>query len=124
LYLILCRQSMLRRAFLNTVATLPGVSLTERLFASPEASSPSAESIEQESDMWFWYYVYTAIREDRVMSTERSRKHVVSEMNLTTLSNTEARQVLKRANDGEYTSSDMPDQWREVFDSIDRVEFR
>jgi hypothetical protein len=115
---------MLRRAFLNTVAALPGVSLAERLFASPEVSSPSAESIEQEGDMWFWYYVYTAIREDRVMSTERSRKHAVSEMNLTTLSNTEARQVLKRANDGEYTSSDMPDQWREVFDSIDRVEFR
>ncbi|AGB33694.1 hypothetical protein Natpe_3944 (plasmid) [Natrinema pellirubrum DSM 15624] len=115
---------MLRRAFLNTVATLPGVSLAERLFAPPEASSPSAESIEQEGDMWFWYYVYTAIREDRVMSTEQSRKHAVNEMNLTTLSNTEARQVLKRANDGEYTSSDMPDQWREVFDSIDRVEFR
>jgi hypothetical protein len=115
---------MLRRAFLNTVATLPVVSLAERLFASPEASSPSAESIEQEGDMWFWYYVYAAGREDRVMSTERSRKHAVSEMNLTTLSNTEARQVLKRANDGEYTSSDMPDQWREMFDSIGRVEFR
>lgn len=115
---------MLRRSFLNTVAALPGVSLAERLFTSSKMSSPSPESIEQEGDMWFWYYVYTAVREDCVMSTERSRKHAVSEMNLTTLGNTEARQVLKRANDGEYTSSDMPDQWREVFDSIDRVEFR
>ena len=115
---------MLRRAFLNTVAALPGVSLAERLFASPEVSSPSAESIEQEGDMWFWYYVYTAIREDCVMSTERSRKHAVSEMNLTTLSNTEARQVLKRAHDGEYTSSDMHDKRRDGFDRIERGDSR
>ena len=74
--------------------------------------------------MWFWYYVYSAVQEDRVMSTEQSRKHAVSEMNLTSLSNTEAHQVLKQANNGEYTISDMPDQWWKVFDSIDRVEFR
>ena len=115
---------MLRRAFLNTLATLSGISVSERLFTSHDAPGLTAKTIEQEGDMWFWYYVYAALREDRVMSTEGSRKHAVSEMNLTSLSNTEARQVLKRANDGEYTSSDMPDQWREVFDSIGRVEFR
>lgn len=115
---------MLRRAFLNMLAVLPGVSLSERLFGSHDAPSPTAETIEQEGDMWFWYYVYTAGRTDRVMSTERSRKHAVSEMNLTSLSDTEARQVLKRANKGEFTCSDMPDQWREVFDDLDRVEFR
>jgi hypothetical protein len=115
---------MLRRTFLDTVAALPGVSVSGRLFASHDAPSPTAETIEQEGDMWFWYFVYTAGGTDCVMSTERSRKHAVSEMDLTSLSNTEARHVLKRANNGDYTRNDMPDQWREVFDDLNRVEFR
>jgi hypothetical protein len=74
--------------------------------------------------MWFWYYVYSVVQKDRVMSTEESREHAVSEMDLTSLSDAGARRILERANNGEYTISDMPDQWREVFDSIDQVEFR
>jgi hypothetical protein len=115
---------MLRRAFLNTLAALPAVSVPERLVGSCGASGSTTETVNQEGDMWFWYYVYAALQKDRVMSTEQSRKHAVSEMNLTSLNDSDARQVLKRANNGEYTISDMPDQWREALDSIDQVRFK
>jgi hypothetical protein len=87
---------MLRRAFRNTLAALPRALTSERLFRSHNAPSPATETIKQEGDMWFRYYVYAAGRSVSVMGTEWSRKHSISEMDLTSLSNTEARQVLTR----------------------------
>lgn len=55
------------------------------------------------------------------MSTELSRKHTVREMNLSALSDAEARRILERANDGEVTLNDMPDRWRRVLREIYQV---
>lgn len=106
---------MLRRAFLSLLAALPSIpTSTDR----PE-SSVAEPAIEDEGDMWFWYYVHAAITRPRVMSTEQSRKHAVSEMNLDSLSDGDARRILKRADDGDYAIGDMPDKWRSAFEDID-----
>lgn len=71
---------MIRRAFLNALAALSTGSVPTRLFRPCYALSPPTERVNQEGDMWFWYYVYSAVQKDRVMSTEESRDHAVSEM--------------------------------------------
>lgn len=114
---------MLRRAFLSALAAVPGFPVSASTRARSRDESRTATPVEREGDMWFWYYVYSATTRDRVMSTPESRELAVSEMNLTALSDAEAREVLRRANAGGYTLDDMPDQWRRVLRSIDQVEF-
>jgi len=110
---------MLRRTYLHVLSALPALPITrERTRWQDQVDTPT---FKDEADMWFWYYVYSTIQKERVMSTERSRKHAVSEMDLTALSDAEARHTLERANDGELTLDDMPDQWRRVLGEIDQV---
>ena len=113
---------MLRRTFLNALAALPVVSVPERL-SQPRDASSTTITVEQEDDMWFWYYVYSASQTKVVMSTARSREHAVNEMQLTVLSERQAREILRRANDGEFGPDDMPDRWRRVLADIHKVEF-
>lgn len=114
---------MLRRTVLHALTALPVVSVPEPLTQSRGTSSTTTYPVEREDDLWFWYYVYSANQRERVMSTGRSREHAVSEMDLTALSTDEAREMLRRANDGEYGIDDMPDRWQRMLTSIEQVEF-
>lgn len=110
---------MLRRAYLSVLAALPIVSVPDRLTRRRE--TPPA--VEQEDNHRFWWYVYSAATRNG-LSTERSRDRAIDELTLTDLTDDEAREVLQRAYDGVYTIDDIPERWRRVLRSIDKVEYR
>lgn len=110
---------MLRRAFLNVLAVLPAVSVPER--ATPEQKTTSP--VEREDNHRFWFLVHSAATRNG-LSTERARARAVDELTLTDLTDDEAREVLQRAYDGVYTIDDIPERWRQVLRSIDKVEYR
>lgn len=54
------------------------------------------------------------------MSTERARERTVAKLDLMNLSDDEALQLLKLANEGVYETADMPEQWRVAFERMER----
>lgn len=110
---------MLRRSYLSLLSVLP----TSSIIPEELSQSNDPPALPNEGDMWFWYYFFVATTREQVLTTEGSRKHVVNEMDLTTLSDAEALRILELASNVEYETDDMPDRWQRMFDKIDQVEF-
>lgn len=106
---------MFRRSFISTLATI------STLPVIPNRLNPThPPAVPSEGNLMFWYHFYSAINRERPMSTERAREQTIDELDLTDLSDDEAIQILKLANDGVYETTDMPDRWHGVLERMER----
>jgi hypothetical protein len=99
-----------RRSFLATAATLP---LAGR-FISMDPRPPG------DNHVLFWFYFRAAVNPGRALSTEQARKAVIADLKFENTSKQEALLVLEQAAGGVLGLNDMPPQWREYFNKVER----
>jgi hypothetical protein len=107
---------MLRRTYLATITHLSALPFV----SSKEGDvKPTPTEIVAEGNMMYWFYFRNALTKERVMNTPESRVRAVKDVDLVQASDEEAIELLKRANNGEYTLDDIPTTWREYFDGVE-----
>lgn len=67
----------------------------------------------------FWFHFYAATQRG-TLSTEWARETAVNELELDTLDEDEAIHLLRLASKGVYDAEDMPGQWPDIFERMDR----
>lgn len=108
--------AMLRRTYLATVTHLSALPF---ISSKKGDVKPTPTEVVAEGNMMYWFHFRNAIQKDRVMSTPESRVRAVNDVNLVQASDEEAIELLRRANNGEYSLEDIPTTWRDYFDEVE-----
>lgn len=90
---------MLRRAILRALATvLVPEWLTRRV--TRRLATSTRPRLPQDRHYAFWFHFYTAVQNDRALSTDRAREHAVEGCQFEKTPQTEAMRALELAHEG------------------------
>lgn len=106
---------MLRRTYLRALAGLSALPFL------PGRLDPMPKRLPADGQLMFWYHFRQAVVTEGV-STERSRETVVEDLELARCSREDAKRALELAHNGYYSLDTVPEEWREYFDRVDRVD--